>query len=179
MSPERHLVEPVRAMHRAAFRRAVPCMSPERHLVEPVRAMHRAAFRRAVRLPCQVVRERDFRLIGGLALDLSPEGMLAVASERVLTGEPVIVSFRSDRIGRWFDAEATIARVLHARRAGDAMPCFGLAFHGTDAAFREGVFRALRRLPPPVPRRPTAPLAAPALTPLFGTNADGRLTLLS
>jgi hypothetical protein len=147
--------------------------------VEPVRAMHRAAFRRAVRMPCQVVRERDFRLIGGLALDLSPEGMLAVSSERVLTGEPVIVAFRSERAGRWFDAQATIARVLHARRAGDAMPCFGLAFHDTDAEFRDGIFQALRRLPPPVPRRPSAPLAPPPMTPLFGANAEGRLTLLS
>ncbi len=161
-------------------------MSPDRHpatradaSVEPVRAMHRGAFRRAVRLPCQVVRERDFRLIGGLALDLSPEGMLAVSSERVLTGEPVIVSFRSERVGRWFDAQATIARVIHARRAGDAMPCFGLSFHHTDAEFREGLFQALRRLPPPVPRRPSAPLAPPRLAPLFGTSASGRLTLLS
>ena len=86
--------------------------------VETVRAIHREAFRRAVRWPCQVVRERDFKMVGGLALDLSPEGMLAVSCERVLTGEPVIVSFLAPRLGMRFDAEATISRVVHGRRDG-------------------------------------------------------------
>src|SRR5215470_7694910 len=120
---------------------------------EPRRAIHRAAFRRAVCLPCQVVRERDFKLVAGLALDLSPEGMLALAGARVLTGEPLIVSFRSERVGRWFDAEATVARVVHGRREGDAGLSIGVAFHGTDPGFREGIFQAIRRLPPPSPRR--------------------------
>ena len=35
------------------------------------RTIHRRAFRRSVMLPCQVVRERDFRLVSTLALDLS------------------------------------------------------------------------------------------------------------
>ena len=143
--------------------------------VETVRAIHREAFRRAVRWPCQVVRERDFKMVGGLALDLSPEGMLAVSCERVLTGEPVIVSFLAPRLGMRFDAEATISRVVHGRRDGDGVPCFGIAFHNTDAEFREGVFQSLRRLPPPAPRRPTAAFVPTAL---FGSNA-GRLTVLS
>jgi hypothetical protein len=116
-------------------------------------------------------------MIGGLALDLSPEGMLAVSCERVLTGEPVIVSFLAPRLALRFDAEATIARVIHGRRAGDGTPCFGISFHATNADFREGVFQSLRRLPPPAPRRPTDP-SAPALTPLFGAK-NGALSVLS
>jgi hypothetical protein len=144
---------------------------------ETVRAVHREAFRRAVRWPCQVVRERDFKLIGGLVLDLSPEGMLAVACDRALTGEPVIVSFLAPRLGLRFDAEATIARVVHGRRTGDGMPCFGLSFFNTGSDFREGVFQSLRRLPPPSPRRAAMTMVAVS-TPLFGSN-EGRLTVLS
>ena len=74
--------------------------------------LHRRSFRRFVRLDCQVVRERDLRTIGDLALDLSTEGMLVRGTDRVLTGEEVIVSFRPPRSNRLIDAMGTIARVV-------------------------------------------------------------------
>jgi hypothetical protein len=123
--------------------------------------LHRNSFRRAVRLPCQVVRERDFKLIADTALDLSTEGMLVTTRRRVLTGETVIVSFRSMRLGRWFDAEASVARVVHGRRSSDPGHALGLAFHGTTPDFTDGLFQHLRRLPPTRPARTRAVLAAP------------------
>ncbi len=90
--------------------------------------LQRQAFRREVLFPCQVVRERDFRLVSSLAFDLSTDGMLVLTSDRVLTGEPVIVSFRAPRTGDWFDVEATVARVLHGRRPGDRGRGLGLFF---------------------------------------------------
>ena len=117
------------------------------------RKTHRRAFRREVFLTCQVVRERDFRLVSMLALDLSTDGMLVSTSARVLTGEQVLVSFRGPRSDDWFDAEATVARVVHGRRPTDPGRCLGLAFQGVGADWQRALFRRLRGLPPPEPAR--------------------------
>ncbi len=118
-----------------------------------VHAHQRRSLRRAVRVDCQVVRERDFRLIGSRGIDVSLAGMLVMAQEAVLTGEPVIVSFRLPRSAYWFDAGATVARVVHGRRPGDLGRCIGLAFEGLETDTEWFLRSALRRVPPPVPTR--------------------------
>lgn len=127
-------------------------------LLEPVRRV----FRRFVRLDCQVVRERDFRVVGELALDLSTKGMLVRARPgvRVLTGEELVVAFKPPRDNRWFDAEATVARVVHGRRPGDAGVCFGLEFHNVSGDDESRLFQDLRGMPAPSPLRPLRPLMA-------------------
>ncbi len=112
------------------------------------RKVHRQAFRREVLLACQVVRERDFRLVSSLAFDLSTDGMLVLTSGRVLTGEPLIVSFRAPRTGEWFDLEATVARVLHGRRPTDRGRGLGLSFHSFGQTDKWRLFEGLRGLPP-------------------------------
>ncbi len=116
-------------------------------------ARRRRVIRRAIRVDCQVVREHDFRLIATLAVDVSPTGMLVATGERVLTGEPVIVAFRLPRTPRWFDAQGTIARVVHGRRPGDRGRCFGLDFDALEPEAEWWLTRALRDVPPPVPSR--------------------------
>ena len=118
-----------------------------------VRARQRRVIRRAIRVECQVVRERDFRLLSSHGVDLSTTGMLAATDERVLTGEPLIVAFRLPRTARWFDAEATIARVVHGRRPSDHGRFLGLEFHRLEPAAKWLLSHALRDVPPPVPRR--------------------------
>jgi hypothetical protein len=118
-----------------------------------VPARQRRVLRRSVRVDCQVVRERDFRLIGSRGVDLSPQGMLVMAQERVLTGEPVIVAFRLPRSAFWFDAEATVARVVHGRRPGDLGRCFALSFETLEPDAQAFLRRALRGVPPPLPAR--------------------------
>lgn len=117
------------------------------------RKQPRRAFRREVLLSCQVVRERDFRLVSELALDLSTDGMLVSTEQRVLTGEELLVSFRPPRADRWLDVQATVARVVHGRRPGDRGRCLGLTFHAVDEPSRRLIFRHLRGLPPPEPAR--------------------------
>jgi hypothetical protein len=117
------------------------------------REQPRRAFRREVLLSCQVVRERDFRRVSSLAIDLSTHGMLVAAERRVLTGEPLLVSFRAPRSDRWLDVSATVARVVHGRRPGDRGLCLGLSFHGLDADAERLLFRQLRGLPAPEPAR--------------------------
>jgi hypothetical protein len=118
-----------------------------------VRRQQRRALRRAVKIDCQVVREKDFKLIGRSAVDLSPHGMLVVADERVLTGEDVIVSFRAPSASAWFDCSATVARVVHGRRPGDWGPCIGLNFDSLDDLTRIILHAHLRGVPPPLPMR--------------------------
>jgi c-di-GMP-binding flagellar brake protein YcgR len=114
----------------------------------------RRAFRREVFLRCQAVRERDFRLVSDLALDLSTDGMLVTTNERVLTGEPLLVSFRLPRSQRWLDLSATVARVVHGRRPADRGRCLGLTFQGIDPRAQRLLFEQLKGLPPPDPARP-------------------------
>jgi hypothetical protein len=118
-----------------------------------VHAQQRRALRRGVRVDCQVVRERDFTLIGSRGLDLSPLGMLVMAQEPVLTGEPLIVAFRLPRSTWWFDAEATVTRVVHGRRPRDRGRCFGIEFETLDSAVQYLLHSVLENVPPPVPTR--------------------------
>ena len=113
----------------------------------------RRAPRHMVRIDCQVVRERDFRLIARRTLDLSSAGMLVAADTEVLTGEPLIVSFRAPRTDRWIDAEATVARVIHGRRPGDVGRALGIKLK-TDHYMETTLKVVLKRTPPTRSRRP-------------------------
>ena len=113
-----------------------------------MQAHHRKSFRHAVDLGCQIVRERDFRLVATCALDLSTDGLLAATDLPVLTGEALVVSFRAPRSSRWIDAEAVVTRVDHGRRPGERGRRLGIAFHGLGQEERHHLFQALRMLPP-------------------------------
>ncbi len=89
--------------------------------------------------PCSVVRERDFRLVARHMLDLSEDGLFALSDLPVLTGEPLIVSFRAPLGLTWVDAEASVARVVHARRRGDRGRGLGIVFERIDGAAREAL----------------------------------------
>jgi hypothetical protein len=131
-----------------------------------VRRRQRKAMRRSVRIDCEVVREKDFKLIGRRAVDLSDAGMLVLseacgepsvtgrrdACPDVLTGEEVIVSFRAPATRHWFDCPATVARVIHGRRLEDWGACLGLSFD-LEEMDRVRLRAELRGLPPPLPAR--------------------------
>jgi hypothetical protein len=79
--------------------------------------------------------------------------MLVMAQERILTGEPLVVSFKLPRSDWWFDTEATVARVVHGRRPGDRGRCFGLEFETLEPEAQAFLRQALRGVPPPLPMR--------------------------
>jgi hypothetical protein len=62
---------------------------------------------------------------------------------RILTGEPVIVSFFEPHDARWYDLEATVARVAHGRRRRDGERAIGLRFESIDEDARESLRSAL------------------------------------
>src|SRR5271167_4770976 len=118
-----------------------------------VRKNDRREVRRRMTLPCRVVRERDFRLIGTNALDVSPDGMLVRTIRDVAPGDELIVAFRATELGIWFDAEATVARVLRGRRLKDHGRCIGISFTRFDPVARLVLRGHLGRSAPPVPQR--------------------------
>jgi c-di-GMP-binding flagellar brake protein YcgR len=118
-----------------------------------VHVQQRRVLRRSVRVDCQVVRERDFKLVGSRSIDLSPMGMLVMLQEPVLTGEPLLVAFRLPRSDHWFDSEAVVSRVLHGRRPGDLCRSFAVEFETLEPGAQEYLGRTLRGTPPPLPMR--------------------------
>ncbi len=124
--------------------------------IESLKFVHRndrREVRRAVGLTCQVVRERDFRLIADQAFDLSPDGMLVASEHDMAVGESLIVSFKATQLGLWFDTEASVARIIKGRRPGDRGAGIGLSFSSLDRVKRLILRGHLRRVPPPLPRR--------------------------
>ncbi len=120
----------------------------------------RSSFRRYVRVPCQVVREHDFKLVADLGLDLSTTGMRVRGLTKVLSGEEVVVSFKPPRSNTYIDLTATVARVLHGNRPGDRGLAFGLEFQGLDKEMYDLLFEHLKGLSPAEAMRPLRPLAA-------------------
>ncbi len=118
-----------------------------------VRKNDRREVRRAISLPCQIVRERDFRLVAEPALDVSPDGMLLSTEVELEPGENVFVSFRATELGLWFDSEAKVARVIRGRRPGDKGRAVGIRFETMSRVKRFILRNHLRKVPPPIPRR--------------------------
>ncbi len=121
------------------------------------RASRRISTRRGVTLPCQAVRERDFKLIADRTLDISVDGLLLPLQhdEQVLTGETLIISFPIP--GMWIDAEASVTRIVHGRRPGDDGAACGVLFDVLSPSARAALAGFLHGKPPPLPRR--GPLA--------------------
>jgi hypothetical protein len=140
---------------------AFPSSSPA---VPGRRASRRIATRRGITLPCQAVRERDFKLIADRTLDISVDGLLIPVQEPILTGETLIVSFPIP--GMWIDAECSVTRVVHGRRPEDEGLACGILFDVIGASARAALAGFLHGKPPPLPRRgPLARLRRGALAP--------------
>jgi len=122
-------------------------------MAQLVRKNDRREVRRAISIPCQILRESDFRLVAETALDVSPDGMLVQTEIDLEPGENVFVSFRATELGIWFDSEAKVARVIRGRRPTDKGKAIGLSFSTMSRVKRFILRNHLRKIPPPVPRR--------------------------
>jgi PilZ domain len=120
-----------------------------------LRESRRGSSRREVVLPCQAVRDHDFKLIADRTLDISIDGLLLPLRTQVLTGETLIVSFAIP--GMWIDVEAMVARVVHGRRPGDDGLAVGVVFDRIAPSARAALAGFLHDRRTPLPRR--GPLA--------------------
>jgi hypothetical protein len=118
-----------------------------------VAASQRRSVRRYVRLECEVVRERGFKLLGRRALDVSTTGLRVAAMDHALTGEPVVLAFRAPGTDSWIDAEGTVARVVHGRRGYDFGPSIAVDFAGLPEELRALLRRQLSKFPPAAAKR--------------------------
>lgn len=124
---------------------------PTHALPSAARHSRRSATRRELVLPCQAVRERDFKLLAERTLDVSVDGLLLPVDEAILTGETLIVSFAIP--GTWIDAEAVVTRVVHGRRPSDEGLAIGVVFDVIAPSSRAALAGFLHGRPPPLPRR--------------------------
>lgn len=103
--------------------------------------------RHTVKRPCQVVRERDFRLIADRIEDLSSWGMRVGPADPALTGQTLLVSFQIPGQDVWIDAEAMVTRVMHGRRPGEHARSLGLEFVDLRPWHRYLLKRSLEIIP--------------------------------
>lgn len=114
----------------------------------------RVAPRHAVHVACEVVRERDFKLIGLETFDLSLTGMMIESlRDEVHVGDEVVLTFRPPQCARYVDACGVVVRVIAGRRRGDNGPAVGILFTEMDRASFINLKTSLRRLPPARPKR--------------------------
>ena len=107
--------------------------------------------RHRIRIPCQVVRMRDFKLVADSIVNLSLGGILVGPSDPVLTGEPLFISFKLPCSGEWIDSDAVVARVVHGRRDEDETRQLGVRFGLLSPSAIAAVRAQIRRAPPVSP----------------------------
>ncbi len=112
----------------------------------------RAEVRHSVDLAC-VVRRRHWRFSRARVLDLSADGMLFAFGQRIDDGAELDVSFKAAQPAIWFDARATVTRVVRGRRKGDTGAAVGLRFESLSAVAHLILRGYLRNLPRPDARR--------------------------
>ena len=103
--------------------------------------------RHLTRIPCQLVRERDFRLVGDQIVNLSQSGLLVTPTDPILTGQRLLISFRVPSGLAHVDAEVTVTRVVHGRRPSETARALGLEFELIDPGVRRMIQRELSWLP--------------------------------
>jgi len=111
------------------------------------RFIPRRPSRHPVRLACEIVRERDFKLISREIVELSESGLLVRPETRVLTGDELLVSFMAPFSRIYIDAQAVVARIVHGRRVTDPGQAIGIAFDNIDACSRALIQRQMADLP--------------------------------
>jgi hypothetical protein len=121
--------------------------------MEMLMSSERRSVRRSVFVDCQVVRERDFVLLGERAVDLSQDGMLVLSERAVRLGEELIVTFRVPGTRLWVDTLAYAVRTVAGRRRGDRGPAIGLMFAPLSGEDNLLVRTSLERFPPIFPAR--------------------------
>ena len=128
----------------------------------------RRSTRHTVGLNCQVVRERDFKLIADRIVNLSASGLVVSPADPALTGERLIVSFQIPHSGHWVDAEATVARVVHGRRPGEHTRGLALELENVEDIPKMILGRVLGRCPPAPPGHRSGRRGMVALSDLLG-----------
>lgn len=118
-----------------------------------VQARDRRFSRRSVRLGCELVRARDWSLVGRRIVDLSLEGLKIQAEGELAKGDDVQVFFRVPFSPIWVLAEGSVARVIQGRRPGDEGPSYGIRLAPLHPKAQQAIRAASTRFPLALPWR--------------------------
>jgi hypothetical protein len=99
-----------------------------------------------MRMPCQVVRERDFKLVATSVMNVSESGLLVDADVPVKFGEKIVVTFYSAAVKDWIDASGTVTRVSYGPKWMARKQAFGLTFDTIDEGSRRNIRRSMAAL---------------------------------
>jgi len=116
-------------------------------------ANDRRHVRRDVRIPCEVVRTRDFRRIGSRTLDLSTHGMLLLGELGARLGEPVQVFFTIPGTTENVFVEGVVIRHIRGLRRTDVGRAFGIRFARLPPHTLKVLREALGHFPIELPAR--------------------------
>lgn len=119
-----------------------------------VHANNRAVSRRTVRLGCEVVRVRDYQLIGKKMVDFSTDGIQVLAEDEATLHEDVEIFFRVPYSNVHLLAEGHVARVIRGKRMGDEGPSYGIMLGGLHPEVMSALKCAQYRFPPTMRWRP-------------------------
>lgn len=122
-------------------------------MVEFKNIQERSSIRRGLMLDCEVVSERDFRLLGEMTYDVSRDGVLLEAYDLAELDEPVIFSLRLPFSDDFLEGHGRVARIIRGLRETDEGPALGIAFTELEGVMSARLEAALRGAPPPVPAR--------------------------
>lgn len=100
----------------------------------------------SMRMPCQVVRERDFKLVATSVMNVSETGLFVDADAPVRFGDKIIVTFYSPAVKTWIDAEGTVTRITHGPKWMARSQAFGVSFDKIDPASRKDIRRSMAAL---------------------------------
>ena len=120
-----------------------------------VHARDRRSSRRTVRISCEVVRTRDYKLVGKSVIDLSEDGMQFAALRDVDVGEDVQVFFRVPRSDAYLFAEAKDRVAIAGQRPGDEGRAYAIRFGDVQEHAGRALRASLGRFPPTLPWRGT------------------------
>ncbi len=99
-----------------------------------------------MRMPCQVVREQDFKLVATSVMNVSETGLFVDADVPVRFGDKLIVTFYSPAAKSWIDAQGTVTRISHGPKWMARSQAFGVVFDDIDAASRKHIRRSMAAL---------------------------------
>lgn len=100
----------------------------------------------SMRMPCQVVREHDFKLVATQVMNVSESGLFVDAELPVRFGERLIVTFYSPAARSWIDAEGTVTRVALGPKWMGRTQAFGVQFDNIDSDSRKNIRRSMAAL---------------------------------
>ena len=101
----------------------------------------RRAPRQVVRMLCQAVRERDFSLLGELAVDISEGGMLLLSEQTCKQNEEVTVRFALPIEGRITVCKANVQWVRARPERTHSPQAIGLEFIDVSSEVRASLGR--------------------------------------